>query len=117
MRIKEVVQRFSFFLLAAGLCSSTWARELPDSDFRATMITMTRGTVISIDKAAKKITLSHQGNYDLEIPAAKTTFDLKSADMANNLAVGAAVFFVAAGDAKKPELIRLEPRRPNGFTY
>jgi len=104
-------------LLACVAGANSWARELPGSEFRGTMITMTRGTVVSVDKAARKISISHQGNWDIEIPAATTSFDLASIGMVSGLAPGSAVFFIAAGDAKKPAVIRLEPRRPNGFTY
>ncbi|MBK7685783.1 MAG: copper-binding protein [Rhodocyclaceae bacterium] len=105
-----------------ALCScvvgaNSWARELPASEFRGTMITMTRGTVVAVDKAARKISISHQGNWDIEIPATTTAFSVASADMADGLAPGSAIFFIAGGDAKKPELVRLTPRRANGFAY
>lgn len=104
-------------MITSAACANAGTRELPASEFRGTMITMTRGTVIAVDKATKKVSISHQGNWDLEIPAATTKFDLASTDMASDLAAGSAVFFIAAGDAKKPAVIRLAPRPANGFTY
>lgn len=105
------------FLLSCSVEANNSTRELPGSEFQGTMITMTRGTVVSVDKAAKKISISHQGNWDIEIPAATTLFEAKSVAMMSGLVAGSPVFFIAAGDAKKPEVVRLEPRPPSKFTY
>ena len=104
-------------LLTCVASANSLARELPASEFRGTMITMTRGTVVAVDKAAKKISISHQGNWDIEIPASTTAFAVASTDMADGLTPGAAIFFIAAGDAKKPEVVRLAPRPASKFTY
>ena len=104
-------------LLSCFAGVNSLARELPGSEFRGTMITMTRGTVVAVDKAAKKISISHQGNWDIEIPASTTAFSVASTDMADGLTPGSAIFFIAAGDAKKPEVVRLAPRPVSKFTY
>ena len=118
MNLKLVGYGLSLVLLASNVAyANNSTRELPSSEFRGTMIVMTRGTVITVDKAAMKIRISHQGNEDIQIPAAITEFGAVSADMLVGFEAGAAVFFIADRVAEKPVVIRLAPRRPNGFTY
>ena len=118
LNLKLVSLGVSLLLMTSSLAqANNSTRELPPSEFRGTMIVMTRGTVIAVDKAAMKIRISHQGNEDILIPAAITEFGAVSADMLVGFEPGAAVFFIADRVAEKPVVIRLAPRRPNGFTY
>ena len=118
MNLKLLGFGVGILLLASSVAqANNSTRELPQSEFRGTMIVMTRGTVVGVDKAAMKIKISHQGNEDIQIPAAITEFGAVSADMFVGLQAGAAVFFIADRVAEKPVIIRLAPRRPNGFTY
>lgn len=105
-------------LLASSTAqANSSTRELPGCEFRGTMIVMTRGTVVSVDKAAREIRISHQGNEDIQIPAATTSFGVATVGMLDGFEAGGAVFFVADRIAEQPVLVRLVPRRPNGFTY
>jgi Cu/Ag efflux protein CusF len=105
---------FLLWLSCAAQANNS-TRELPGADFRGTMFVMTRGVVVAVDKAAKKISIAHLGNEDLQIPAATTIFAVASANMLDGFEAGGSVFFIADRDAQKnPVVTRLAPRRANG---
>ncbi|MBK9520524.1 MAG: copper-binding protein [Rhodocyclaceae bacterium] len=114
---KTIVAGGLGLFLSTTVLANTSTRELPPEQFRGTMMVMTRGTVVTVDKTTKKLSISHQGNQDLEIPAATTKFGVASADMLTVYDAGATVFFVADRVGNEPVVVRLEPRRPSTFKY
>ena len=124
MNLRLINYAVSLLLLASGMAlannssrANNSTRELPGCEFRGTMIVMTRGTVVTVDKAARKISISHQGNEDILIPAAVTEFSTTSTDMLDGFEAGAAVFFIADRVGETPVVVRLAPRRADGFKY
>ena len=78
---------------------------------RFTMMPMTRGVVIKLDKATGRIKIAHDRNEDVELPAATTEFRILLRDLPADIADGASIYFIAARIGPTLMVTRLEPRK------
>ncbi|MBU6259691.1 MAG: copper-binding protein [Burkholderiales bacterium] len=58
--------------------------------------TTTAGEIVKVDKAARRLTIKHEGLPNLGMPAMTMTFDVRDAGLLDDLAVGDKVRFAAA---------------------
>lgn len=80
---------------------------------RFTMMPMTRGVVVKLDKATGRIKIAHDRNEDVELPAATTEFRILLRDLPADIADGASIYFIAARIGPTLMVTRLEPRKPD----